>query len=265
MLASGPIVVAPGCSEPITAKLVERAGCTAVHASGSVMHRVHGYADVGLLTLTEMVARTAAMADAVSIPVIADGEEGFGSSLHVARTVSEFERSGAAAIHIEDSTIPKRPLHMGFGESTISRAEFVDKIRAALKARSDPDFVIIARSQMPSDFNEMKARLYECLEAGADAFWLVLREPERIRELCTAFAGKPGIGVLPGGMTLAEYQACGARCALIPQALSIVALHAQEQLLREMLASGTPETYLSRQSGIGAMTEFYVRQGADQL
>jgi 2-methylisocitrate lyase-like PEP mutase family enzyme len=140
----------------------------------------------------------------------------------------------------------------------------VDKIRAAVKARTDPDFLIIARSQMPSDFDEMKARLYECLEAGADAFWLVLREPERIRELCTAFAGKPGIGVPPAGMTIGEYESCGARCALIPQALSIAALHAQAELLKEMLDSGTPETYLARQSGIKAITEFYVRQGVDE-
>lgn len=265
MLAAGPIVVAPGCSDPIAARLVERVGIAAVHASGSVLHRVNGYADVGLLTLTEMVARTTAIADSVNIPLIADGEEGFGSSLHVARTVREFERAGAAAIHIEDSTIPKRPLHMGFGESTISRAEMVDKIRAAVKARTDPSFMIIARSQLPSDFNEMKERLYECLEVGADAFWLILREPGQIRELCTYLAGKPGIGVLPDSMTTSEYESCGARCALIPQALSIAALHAQHQVLKEMMSSGTPNTYLARQTGIKEMTDFYVQQGAKDV
>lgn len=226
---------------------------------------MHGYADVGLLTLTEMVARTAAIADAVNIPVIADGEEGFGSSLHVARTVRELERAGASAIHIEDSTIPKRPLHMGFGESTISRAEMVGKIRTAVKARTDPSLVIIARSQMPSDFEEMKARLYECLEVGADAFWLVLREPDRIRELCSYLSGKPGIGVLPDSMTTTEYESYGARCALIPQALSIAALHAQHELLLEMKTTGTPNTYLARQNDIKNMTDFYVHQGADDL
>jgi 2-methylisocitrate lyase-like PEP mutase family enzyme len=264
-LSAGPIVIAPGCADPISARLVERVGIAAVHASGSVLHRVNGYADVGLLTLTEMVARTAAIVDSVNIPVIADGEEGFGSSLHVARTVREFERAGAAAIHIEDSTIPKRPLHMGFGESTISRAEMVDKIRTAVKARNDPSFVIIARSQLPSDFKEMKERLYECLEAGADAFWLIAREPDQVRELCAYLAGKPGIGVLPNSMTTSEFESCGARCALIPQALSIVALHAQHQVLMEILSSGTPNTYLSAQSGIKEMTDFYVRQGAEDL
>ena len=113
---SGPIVVAPGCPDALTARLAERAGCAAVHASGSVFHRTQGYADVGLLTMTEMVARTTAMAEAVNVPVIADGEEGFGGNLNVARTMVEFERTGAAAIHIEDSP-------------AVAREEFVDKIR----------------------------------------------------------------------------------------------------------------------------------------
>jgi 2-methylisocitrate lyase-like PEP mutase family enzyme len=248
LLASGPIVLAPGCDEAITARLAERAGCVAVHASGSVFHRVQGYADVGLLTLTEMVARTTAMAEAVNVPVIADGEEGFGGNLNVARTMVEFERAGAAAIHIEDSP-------------AVSREEFVDKIRTAIAARTDPDFLIVARSQLPDDFDEMKARLTLCLEAGADLFWLALRDPGKIRAMCANFPGKPGIGVLPAGMTAGEYEACGARCALIPGALMVAGLHAQAELLKDMLASGTPETYLSRQNGIKATAEFYNRQG----
>jgi 2-methylisocitrate lyase-like PEP mutase family enzyme len=265
ILAAGPIVIAPGCGDPITARLVEATGMSAVHASGSVLHRMNGYADVGLLTLTEAVARTTAIVEAVDIPVIGDAEEGFGSSIHVRRTVREFERAGVAAIHIEDSATPKRPVHMGFAESAISRSEMVDKIRCAVDARTDPSLIIIARSTIQSDFNEMKARLHECLEMGADAFWLVLREPAQIRELCSFFKGKPGIGVLPGGMTAQEYEASGARCALIPGALSITALHAQRQLLEEIKKSGTPATYLSAQAGIDVATEFYSKQGAAEL
>jgi 2-methylisocitrate lyase-like PEP mutase family enzyme len=154
---------------------------------------------------------------------------------------------------------------MGFAESAISRSEMVDKIRCAVEARTDPSLIIIARSTIQSDFNEIKERLRECLAVGADAFWLALRDPAQIRDLCSTFSGKPGFGVLPGAMTAQEYEACGARCGLIPGALSIAALHAQRQLLEEIKKSGTATTYLSAQAGIDVDTEFYSKQGAGEL
>ena len=265
ILASGPIVLAPGCPDPLSARLVERMGIGAVHASGSVFHRMQGYADIGLLNLSEMVQRVTALSDAVDIPVIADGEEGFGSSLHVVRTVREYERAGVAAIHIEDSVVPKRPTHMGFAEATISRAEMVDKIRTAVQARTDPDLIIIARSQIASDFAEMRDRLAECLEAGADAFWVIPRDPQQIAELCRSLAGAPGLGVLPNAMTVPEYETCGVRCAFLPQSLPVVALHAQQRMLAELLRTGAPHAFVASLPGVAEMSDFYMNQGAEGL
>lgn len=108
-LAGPNIVVAPGCGDPISARLVESMGFDAIHASGSVAHRVAGYADAGLLTLTEMADRIADLADAVDIPIIADADTGFGNVPNVIRTIREYERAGAAAIHIEDQVTPRIP------------------------------------------------------------------------------------------------------------------------------------------------------------
>lgn len=95
--------------------------------------------------MTQMVARVAAIAEAVDLPLIADGDTGYGNPLNVRRAVSEYERAGAAAMHIEDQTFPKRCGHM-LGRNVIPTAEMVQKIKAAVDARRDPDFVIIART-----------------------------------------------------------------------------------------------------------------------
>jgi len=100
LLAADEIVTAPGCGDPITARLVELAGLPAIHASGSVAHRTSGYADAGILTMTEMTGRVTAMADRVGIPIIADADTGFGGAVNVVRTVREYERAGAAAIDV---------------------------------------------------------------------------------------------------------------------------------------------------------------------
>ncbi|HEX9810057.1 MAG TPA: isocitrate lyase/PEP mutase family protein, partial [Alphaproteobacteria bacterium] len=198
LLAAPEIVIAPGCGDVITARLVESAHLPAIHASGSVAHRTSGYADAGILTMTEMTERIAAMADRVDIPIIADADTGFGGAVNVVRTVREYERAGAAAIHIEDQMTPKRPMHQGLSGSFVTRAEMVDKIRAAVDTRDDEDLVIIARCDV-DDWGEKLERLVACMEAGADAAWLSARGEERIRELCEA-VGKPTVGVLPRGM-----------------------------------------------------------------
>src|SRR5437868_12254835 len=146
---SGPeILLAPSCIDPVTARLVLKMGFRAVHASGSVAHRVMGYADVGILTMSEMIDRLMALEDTVDLPVIADADTGYGNVVNVVRTIKEYERAGAAAIHIEDQVTPKRPTHQGVEGQVISRLEMVNKIRAAVDARQDEGFIIIARSEV---------------------------------------------------------------------------------------------------------------------
>ena len=263
LLAAPEIVVAPGCGDIVTARLVALAQLPAIHASGSVAHRTSGYADAGVLTLTEMTDRITALADRVDLPIIADADTGFGGAVNVVRTVKDYERAGAAAIHIEDQLTPKRPTHSGYSGSFVTRTEMVDKIRAALDTRDDDNLLIIARCDI-DDWDEKLARVVACIEAGADGAWLSVRTPDQIQALSQA-AGKPMFGVLPAGMTLRQYQEAGASCAVIPGALQIAALCAQLSLLEELKQTGTAADYLATLPHVDEMRQFYSQQGTDEL
>ncbi len=263
LLAASEIVVAPGCGDVVTARLVQLAELPAIHASGSVAHRSSGYADAGFLTMNEMVDRIKALADRVDLPIIADADTGFGGAANVVRTVKEYERAGASVIHIEDQLTPKRPTHSGYSGSFVSRTEMVDKIRAALDTREDENLLIIARCDI-DDWEEKQERVLACIEAGADGAWLSVRTPEKVKEL-SQIAGKPMFGVLPQGMTLREYQDAGASCAVIPGALQIAALCNQLSLLEALKQTGSCAEFLSELPHIDEMRPFYNRQGADEL
>src|SRR6266581_6128130 len=124
--------IAPSCNDGIQARLVEWLGFPLVHISASGQHRSLGFADAGLLTLTEMVNKARDMVDAVNIPIVSDGETGYGNAVNTVRSVREFEKAGIAALHIEDQMTPKRAGHEGFDVGLVSREEFVNKIKAAL-------------------------------------------------------------------------------------------------------------------------------------
>src|SRR5260370_24096139 len=139
------IIVAPGAYDGITARVIEYAGFPAVYMTGAGTAGTLGYPDFGLVTMTEMVANAAPLGRSVNIPVIADADTGYGSELNVTRTVREYESRGVAGIHLEDQVSPKRCGHLE-GKEVTGRAEFVSKIRAAVAARRDADFVIGART-----------------------------------------------------------------------------------------------------------------------
>src|SRR4029453_12839225 len=173
--------IAPSCNDGIQARLVEWLGFPLVHISGSGQHRSLGFADAGLLTLTEMINRAREIADAVDIPIVSDAETGYGNAVNVARAMREFERAGVAAIHIEDQMTPKRAGHEGFDVGLISKAEFVAKIKACVDARTDQDLVIIARSEAKDSLQERLERTQACIEAGADASWVSARTEEEVK------------------------------------------------------------------------------------
>src|SRR5438309_8642399 len=131
MLTEPTCHVAPSCNDGIQARLVEWLGFPVVHISGSGQHRALGFADAGLLTLTEMIDKARQIVEAVDLPVVSDAETGYGNAVNVVRTVREFERAGVAAIHIEDQMTPKRAGHEGFDVGLIFREEMVMKIKAA--------------------------------------------------------------------------------------------------------------------------------------
>ena len=145
LLAAEKIVIAPGVYDGITARLVELAGFPAAYMTGAGTSLSRGYPDLGLLTMTEMVGNAAVITRTVDIPVIADADTGYGNELNVTRTVQEYERAGVAGIMLEDQVWPKRCGHIA-GKEVISADEMVQKIRAAVDAKVDPDFVIKART-----------------------------------------------------------------------------------------------------------------------
>ena len=169
MLDSGPMVVAPFILNALHAKIAESVGFAAVYMTGAGTAAERGFLDVGLLTMTEMVANAKYIAGAVEIPVICDADTGYGNMINVQRTVREYEAAGVAGIHIEDQVFPKK---CGFfeGNQVIPMEEHVQKIRAALDARRDPDFVIIARCDAYAvtgwEDTVTKCRAYR--DAGAD-------------------------------------------------------------------------------------------------
>ncbi len=169
MLASGQMVVAPFILNALHAKIAESVGFQAVYMTGAGTAAERGFPDVGLLTMTEMVSNAKYIADAVDIPVICDADTGYGNPLNVQRTVREYQAAGVAGIHIEDQGFPKK---CGFfeGKQVIPQEEMVHKVHAALDARTDPDFVIIARcdAYAVTGWEDTVQRCLAYVDAGAD-------------------------------------------------------------------------------------------------
>jgi methylisocitrate lyase len=167
--SAGAIMI-PGAFNALLAKQVERLGFAAVYFSGGALSAGWaGLPDVGLLTQTEFASQAAVVARATELPVVCDADTGFGEALSVERTVRLYEEAGVAALHLEDQVMPKRCGHLS-GKSLIDSASMAAKIRAAVLARRDPDFVVIARTDAAGvdGFDEAVRRARVYLAAGAD-------------------------------------------------------------------------------------------------
>ena len=179
------IVVAPGCHDAIGAKAIAQAGFEAVYMTGNGLSAsLIGAPDIGLLTMTEMVARARAIAVAASIPLIADADTGYGNVNNVVRTIAEYEAAGAAAVHLEDQVTPKRCGAMA-GIALISKEEHAEKIAAAVRARTRDDFLIIGRTdaRIPLGLADAIDRGRAYAAAGADLVLLeMLQSEDEMRE-----------------------------------------------------------------------------------
>ena len=169
LLAADGLIVAPFIMNALHARIAESVGFNAVYMTGAGTSAEKGFPDVGMLTMTEMVTNARYIANAVDIPVICDADTGYGNALNVQRTVREYEAAGVAGIHIEDQVFPKK---CGFfeGKQVVPMEEHVQKVRAALDARTDPDFVIIARcdAYAVTGWEDTVRRCQAYKEAGAD-------------------------------------------------------------------------------------------------
>jgi len=252
LLDSGEMIVAPGAFDPLAARLVEEAGFPAVYMTGfGTSAALIGRPDVGLLTMTEMAGNAGRIVDCVDIPVIADADTGYGNPLNVIRTIGAYEAAGVAGIHIEDQVSPKKCGHME-GKQVIPAAEMAQKVRAAVQARTQPEFVIIARTDARAveglDAAIERARLYR--EAGADVLFVeaVLNEDEAAA-VAHAFPGVPLLfNWAEGGKTppigLGRLTELGYRIVIFPISTLLAATAAMRQILREIAQAGTPAAAL---------------------
>jgi carboxyvinyl-carboxyphosphonate phosphorylmutase len=245
-LARGPILVAPGAHDALTARIVDRAGFEAVYFTGAGVSYTHlGAPDLGLASLTEMTMRLAAVAEATRLPVIADADTGYGGVLNVRRTIREFERAGAAAIQLEDQVFPKRCGHLD-GKAVVPVEEMVGKIRAAVDARRDPDTLVIARTDArgPLGLEAALARARRYREAGADV--LFVEAPASRDELARIAAALPPpvmANMVEGGRTplcpAHELEAMGYRLVIFPGAAVRAAAAAMVKVMDALKRHGT--------------------------
>lgn len=214
MLESGKTIVVPGACDPISALLVERAGFQAVYI-GSYATAAAGFGmpDVGLVTMGEMAAYAKTITDAVDIPVIADGENGWNNAANIWRTIRSFEQAGVCGIHIEDHEFGK---HAPVPQVLTSRENMVQKIRAALDAREDINFLIIARTDAAWAFNDVEdavSRMNAFTDAGADMVMAAGLDPNVLAGLRSRIKGKIMITDTPG-RSVADEESAGADVVL---------------------------------------------------
>ena len=163
------MIVAPGAYDCITARTIAQAGFSAVYMTGAGTAATLGYPDYGLVTMSEMADNAGRIASAVDVPVIADADTGYGNELNTTRTIREYERRGVSGLHIEDQGFPKKCGHLD-NKVIVPLDEYLAKVRAAVAARTDPDFLIIARtdSRAVLGLEEAIRRANAALQAGAD-------------------------------------------------------------------------------------------------
>jgi methylisocitrate lyase len=251
----------PGAFNAATARLVERAGFPAVYVSGAgLANATAGVPDIGLLSLSEVVQLAGYIADAVKVPTLVDADTGFGAVQNVKRAVRAFERAGVAGIHIEDQTFPKRCGHVA-GKTLVEADEMAEKIAAAVSARCDPDFVVVARTDARAgeglEAAIQRASLY--LRAGADAiFPEALQSAAEFREFARRIkapllANMTEFGKSPL-LSVRQLAAMGYRMVIFPQTAFRVSMKATEGVLAELKRRGTQRRWVDRMQ---TRTELY--------
>jgi len=243
------LLVAPGCFDGLSARLVQEAGFEAAYLSGGAIARSMGIPDIGLVTMSESIERAAQVVSAIQIPVIADADTGYGNAVNLVRSVREFERIGVAAIHIEDQITPKRCGHLD-GKEVISRAEMEMKLKAALDTRTDPDFCIIARTDARGvhGLEDAIGRAQAFAKLGVDAIFV--EAPQSESELAEIPKRLPDVpllvNVFKGGKTpmlpIERLQQMGYRIAIYPSETQRAAIHAMRSVLTTLKREGTTES-----------------------
>lgn len=266
LLKEQDLLILPGAYDCVLARLIERAGFPGVYMTGGGTASAHGYPDYGLATMTEMVQNAGRMVGMLKVPLISDADTGFGNELNVVRTVREFERAGVAGIHLEDQVFPKICGHLK-GKEVIPLEDYLVKIRAAVEARSDPDFLIIARTDSRAElgFDEAVRRMNAALEVGADMAFL--EAPETVAEIMSVprlVKGPCLLNVVRGGKSpdvdLKEVRQAGYKIAIVPTVLTFTVIGACEQALAELKQTERHPKFPGDQT----MADFNKRRGNEE-
>jgi 2,3-dimethylmalate lyase len=253
-LAQPEILVAPGAYDSLIARLIELSGFEAVYMSGAgVAYSTFGTPDVGITTATQMIERLEAIADSTSLPVIADGDTGYGNAINLLQTVKKYERAGACAIQLEDQNFPKRCGHLA-GKELVPAAEMVGKIKAAVDARTSENFLIIARTDARAvhgigaaiDYGHMY------IEAGADVLFVESPTSEaELQAVADAFPDTPLMAnMVEGGKTpllsAAQLQAMGYSLVIFPNSVTRHFVHTGLAFLQSLREHGTTAPQLDK-------------------
>ncbi len=263
-IEAGEMVLAPGCYDALSARLVEEAGFPAVYMTGfgTTAGRL-GRPDIGLLTMPEMVDNARRIVQAVEVPVIADADTGYGNPINVIRTVREYEAAGVAAVHLEDQVMPKKCGHMEDKE-LIEADEMAAKISAAVAARRSPDFLIIARTDARAveGLEGALARGRRYREAGADVLFVEAPESRaELEEVARAFDDVPLLfNYAEGGKSPAvEHEVLrrlGFSIVIFPLSAMLAATAAIRTVLAQIKRDGTPVNALPNLIGFQDFLEF---------
>ena len=246
-LLNGPgIIQVPGAYDCLTAKIIENAGFPAVYMTGAGTSVAQlGYPDLALATMTEMVANAASLTEVLDIPVIADADTGYGGVLNVRRTFRQYERAGVAAIHIEDQESPKRCGHLD-DKKVISTQDMVQKIRAAVDARTDDDFTIIVRTDSiaVTGWDDAMHRCDEYIKAGADVLFVeALRTPEEVEQVAKNLDIPLLFNFVESGksplLSASQLERFGFKIVIYPASALLTVTHVVGQVMAQLKEKGT--------------------------
>jgi 2,3-dimethylmalate lyase len=262
MLQEPGIIAAPGAYDCLTAKIIQQAGFPAVYMTGAGTSVARlGYPDLALATASEMIANAAEIAAAVNVPVIADADTGYGGVLNIQRTIRQYERAGVAAVHVEDQEFPKRCGHLD-NKRVVPVSDMTQKIRAAVDARTDEDFVIIVRTDAlaVTGWDDTIHRCEEYVMAGADALFIeALRTPEEAQQVTQIFNLPLLYNFVETGKSplipTQELERLGFKLVIFPVSALLTVCNTVANLMRELKQHGTTSHLMNNMVSLGECFE----------
>ena len=269
MLSDPGIITAPGAYDCLTAAIIEKTGFPAVYmtGAGTSVARI-GYPDLALATATEMISNAAAIAATVGVPVIADADTGYGGTMNVRRTIREYERTGVAAVHIEDQQFPKRCGHLD-DKRVVPIDEMVQKIRAAADARTDDDFTLIVRTDAlaVTGWDDTMRRCDAFTEAGADALFVeAIRSPEEAADVVARTSVPLLYNFVESGksplLNVSELESLGFKIVIFPGSAFMAVAHTVARVMADLKTFGTTEHLIGEMS---SLTDAFELMGLSEM